>query len=224
MGDTLTRFGIFKGFAHTASAGNVTLMEFKPGVLDDYPNGAFVLHCNKCNVQFDLNIEKIWKQGNKVILSHISDFCAKHLHQQLVEETVIPVHPSVAEQLQELVSDTKKAVSGEDDYDSFYDGLIVYPPKVRQVSVSQAKLKWIAKMSNFNVDIQARSTKTKGYLYRAVCSKCFDTTKLDADCLTDESTSPPLLTAFCTAHRHDRTVLEEVEGRRFRNAGSNEVQ
>lgn len=82
----------------------------------------------------------------------------------------------------------------------------------RITAVSPAILKWVARLSDFNVDIQANRTK-----YRLLCSKCSGEKALTRDeVLTmDRDGEYPEIIEFLMQHRHDKTTTV-AEGRKFR--------
>jgi hypothetical protein len=89
----------------------------------------------------------------------------------------------------------------------------------RRVSVSQELLKWVAKLSNFNVDLQAFVQFGTNLDYRAICNQCKQFVKLPYECLINNESydNNSQLGMFCKAHRHDGSELTPVpEGRKFR--------
>lgn len=86
------------------------------------------------------------------------------------------------------------------------------------VSTTQEVLKAIAKMSDFNVDIQAcprfHISATDAYLYRARCTKCYSQLDLDSSVVYGNFTKEFM--DFCVIHRHETVQEDEVIGRKFR--------
>jgi hypothetical protein len=50
------------------------------------------------------------------------------------------------------------------------------------ISITQEALRYIAKLSNFNIDVQARTTMLPGFIeYRAICTQCHEVKEVDRD-------------------------------------------
>ena len=90
--------------------------------------------------------------------------------------------------------------------------------KFDHVTVSQETLKHVAKLSNFNVDLQAKVMSNGGCnQYRAVCNKCKSSHMFDWEKLQDKNGHTWVdLSIFCTKHVHGPTQVESVSGRKFR--------
>jgi hypothetical protein len=84
------------------------------------------------------------------------------------------------------------------------------------VTTTQNVLKNIARMSNFNVDIQCKVTLGIN-CYRAICTACNDSIPISQD-VSLRSEFDDNFIKFCKEHRHDieARVVEEVTGRKFR--------
>jgi hypothetical protein len=84
------------------------------------------------------------------------------------------------------------------------------------LQITQGQLKWIAKSSDFNIDIQS---KQSGFNidYRAVCSKCGAVYNTSYQALNNSSTyqTGSEFHSFCREHRHGVSSVP-VEGRKFR--------
>jgi hypothetical protein len=96
--------------------------------------------------------------------------------------------------------------------------LQVVPPghKVDSVFVDQSVAKEIAKLSDFNVDIQGKvHAKTVVSQYRALCSKCQASHPVTKQELTTMSED---LREFCREHAHKTEVAEPKTGRKFKDA------
>ena len=87
-------------------------------------------------------------------------------------------------------------------------------------SISAEALKWIARLSDFNVDLQCKRGLSPSY--RAICGKCQEYMELDqlsVHHISVGQTEPYKgLEKFLVNHRHEVEVKESVGGRKFRNA------
>jgi hypothetical protein len=90
-------------------------------------------------------------------------------------------------------------------------------------SISADGLKLIARLSNFNVDLQCRPGLYPSY--RAICVKCNECLELTREHVYNISTGSTARTleldTFLQSHRHEVEVevsIKEYVGRKFRNA------
>ena len=90
------------------------------------------------------------------------------------------------------------------------------------VSVSQELLKWIARLSNFNVNLQARVAGTRCTDYRAICDRCGKFKPMLYEYMISKDAMKPEseLSKFCREHSHDGSDRIEPKGRKFRHADS----
>jgi len=112
-------------------------------------------------------------------------------------------------------------VTSTTDFSMMGDLQIKLPGQhVSKISVSQELLKWVAKTSNFNVDLQAKVAGNICTNYRVVCGRCNQFMITNYEYMISPQAQKPgaELEKFCKAHRHDARVVEEVTGRKFRGA------
>ena len=89
-------------------------------------------------------------------------------------------------------------------------------------SISADGLKLIARLSNFNVDLQCRPGIVPSY--RAICGKCNEHMELTRESICAISLGEPVLLQplewFLEKHRHEVNLeaVKEYVGRKFRNA------
>ncbi len=85
------------------------------------------------------------------------------------------------------------------------------------MNVTQEALRIIAKLSNFNVDLQAK-TSIVGPMCRAICTVCKADIPIDMSVLSRGSSFDGEFEKFCKDHRHEVQVaiVEEVVGRKFK--------
>jgi len=86
------------------------------------------------------------------------------------------------------------------------------------VSVTQELLKDIAKLSHFNVDLQAKVKLGIATDYRAVCTKCKEYVVIDYDQLISTARNNDtwsILTVFCEEHTHIAVTINKG-GRKFK--------
>lgn len=94
-------------------------------------------------------------------------------------------------------------------------------PVFNNISISQDTLKFVAKESNFNVDLQAKVHKNNAVSeYGAVCTKCNERF-IFHDAIQFFSSDRSLTTwvnikEFCNKHRHDGRIEKEPVGRKFK--------
>lgn len=89
------------------------------------------------------------------------------------------------------------------------------------MNTTQEVLKQIAKMSNFNVNIQAKPSIV-GTLIRAYCTECGLEIPVDTITVTSAISYDGSFEKFCQEHRHEPVpetiiVVEMPLGRKFRN-------
>jgi hypothetical protein len=96
-------------------------------------------------------------------------------------------------------------------------------PMQGPITVSQAILKEVYKLSNFNVELQGKFIgATTDYDYRALCVNCHAEIKINHTALRlgDYQTTSTWtdITVFCTAHKHETTIAlaNERVGRKFK--------
>lgn len=84
------------------------------------------------------------------------------------------------------------------------------------LNVTQEVLRAIAKMSNFNVDVQAKHTIV-GIMCRAICSQCKAEIPIEVNVIRTGQSLDGEFEKFCKEHRHDQVVeVAEIVGRKFR--------
>jgi hypothetical protein len=89
----------------------------------------------------------------------------------------------------------------------------------RTKGIEQEVIMSVARLSNFNVLLQACHSISGGMDCRAYCKTCQEFIKLDFDQVTASKMDNEIWTKiglFCEQHRHDGTQHEERTGRRLR--------
>lgn len=199
----------------------------------DFPRTDYKFHCQLCSVYRSIGINNLELQLSfDHLFKCIEEFCNAHSHLDNQDKPMI-VHPDMAKEMEELefklaepyklpnntfltaskIKEVTESITG-------VMGDIQIHLGGRRVSVSQELLKWIAKVSNFNVDIQAFVHMDAENEYRALCSQCREVLSMSYDTLVASSTQTPdsHLAVFCKAHRHDGSVTCVPSGRKFRDA------
>jgi len=176
-----------------------------------------------------------------VDLKWLGDFCQDHKHEKVTfikkdasgewKEAVLKIKPGQVVQINDKtyhVTESKTSelivpveVPKESGQEIPMLGTFDFHPggrPVNTVSVSQTLLKEIAKLSNFNVDLQAKVLKNIATSYRAICTECNRDCQIVFEELIASDRKNPTwerLKEFCEIHSHIKKV-ETVEGRKFR--------
>lgn len=191
-------------YCDKASNGNVKLYNVAPSVSDPLGLWKVLAHCKPCNVTCQL----VPDQSTGIVndWGYLYNFAEQHAH---------PTY-------QTYVSNSTFYYQGDESIGSWNMGNFILgggPTLTADV------IKQIAKLSDFNVDLQARVIRDH-YEYSALCSYCgvrvlisHETFKTEVQRLgTDE---PNSIKEFCQQHRHGSTdyMLIQVEsvGRKFRD-------
>jgi len=231
------------------SNGNVNLLTWENPVTIEK---VLQLRCKVCDKTTELTLNMAFEFGNESIweglgLKWLADFAFDHKHEKVTfikkpsttstETTgdVVKIKPGqvvhingkaydvAAVKDSELVVPLEQSTSGGATVPimgefSFHPG----GRSMSTVAISQTLLKEIAKLSNFNVDLQAKVLKNIATEYRAVCGQCSNSCPISFDELVGNNRKSDTwvrLTEFCEVHTHIKKV-ETVEGRKFRD-GSN---
>jgi hypothetical protein len=89
------------------------------------------------------------------------------------------------------------------------------------VSVSSEAIKWVSKLSNFNVDLQCKSGMVPKY--RLVCSNCgldYQVSATEVHNISVGNTDSPwvsVIETFLRLHSHTADPAKEYRGRKFRD-------
>lgn len=87
---------------------------------------------------------------------------------------------------------------------------------ITQVNVTQEVLRAVAKLSNFNVELEARHSPF-GTMYRAICTDCREATAIGYEVVQRGASFDGLFETFCQEHRHEVEIpVVKVEGRKFK--------
>jgi hypothetical protein len=165
-------------------------------------------HCTVCQAFKDWDAIFINKQGVYIVPTFIIDFCNDHKHTQLPEVKVNKIVNVNGKDWE--VIESKVVKPEEQPMDILADVQIHDPTRI--TAVGPYLLKWLAKLSDFNVDLQCTRTR-----YRLLCTKCQaekQLTKFEVYTMNREGQYPEIVD-FLTEHRHD-IKHQQVEGRRFR--------
>lgn len=197
----------------------------------DGPN-SFALMCAVCCYQVQWAFNPVETFG--IELELITSFCKNHLHgKKPFPKLSEPIIDYEDDSTHLTASDIKKAVDMiihpkmKEDIEAEGDpfnllGDIKYQiGKAGMVTaISSSSIKWVARKSNFNVDLQCKVGK-KGPEYRAVCEKCNGSLELthEAVLATDKGIFSGALQGFLAEHRHDGLERESFGGRKFRHTG-----
>ena len=113
-------------------------------------------------------------------------------------------------------------VEAPDASEFILNGSLYTPGGNTIVSISAEGLKWIARHSDFNVDLQCRNGIIPSY--RAICGKCKEYMELDRETVHFLSLGRTDLYSgvyeFLVKHRHgveNKVDIKELVGRKFRD-------
>jgi len=202
-----------------SASGNINLVVHQVySPIGDYRE--FIIKCTLCGESAKWKVNDI--DVDNLDLGFFDTMCEIHRHEDVKEP-----EPLITPALQNLVglnsftttNVTPMTVTSTTDFNMMGDLQIKLPgQRTSQVSVSQELLKWVARTSNFNVDLQAQVAGNICTNYRVICGRCnqFMMTNY-AYMISPQAQKPGAeLEKFCRAHRHDATIVEEVTGRKFR--------
>lgn len=172
--------------------GNIVFHE----VLGNTGPQAFALMCSVCCYQVQWSFNPNETLGLELDL--LTSFCKNHLHgkeplPQLSQPTVNEFN---------LLGDIKSQIGGT------------------ITAISSSSIKWVARKSNFNVDLQCRKGK-RGPEYRATCEQCNGYMLLvhESVLALDRGIFSGEFQQFLAFHKHEAVQVELPKGRKFRHAG-----
>ena len=113
----------------------------------------------------------------------------------------------------------EEAKEFSNDGGGWVDGILQFHGvSQKEPTMTQALLKSIAKLSNFNVNLQAKKLVTGTYDYRAVCDKCGSSQHFNYRSLVEKNGDAWVeLGKFLDAHRHTEVLsVTMTVGRKFR--------
>jgi hypothetical protein len=145
-------------------------------------------------------------------LQSLHKFCYKHAHVDHVQSDFNKFIDNDEPEKDEV------NVPSNDSTEFILNGSLYTSGGKAVVAISSDSLKWIARLSDFNVDLQCRNGIIPSY--RAICGKCKEHMELNRETVHDISVGRtdtfPEFVKFLVAHRHTVEV-EPVGGRKFRN-------
>src|SRR6185437_11184894 len=154
-------------------------------------------------------------------LDLVNGFCKAHEHlpklsQPITNETVLT--KSMVQNYSDMLIHPKMKEDIEADGDPFnlLGDIKVHVAKARQiVAISSTGIKFVARKSNFNVDVQ-----NKNGLYRGYCNICGKDMSLTREEILDLDKEKASLDfdEFLKIHLHDGSDRELPKGRKFRHA------
>ena len=173
-------------------------------IIHQMPDGIVHLMCSLCNAR------TTYLPNDKATFDL---FRSEHLHEGL--EAPLVVQKKVAKGMKEFV--TESVVDKKDAWTATMGTFNVHmggnPGRV--VAISATALKLVAKLSNFNVDVQGNNFK-----YRGLCGNCQEVYSLTRENVLslDKGMCDENFENFLKHHRHDGVAVDlpAVEGRKFR--------
>lgn len=220
----LTKSSILQGFATIATNHKVVVTKIAPPVSDPIGTGSYFFSCKHCKGFFCCPDSTEYK----VISDTLEDFCKQHIHEEepSLDNDKITYITYKAKYMPSpsLKNPVKfKGLKSWDSWDSDYNVPVTLMGKINTKSgvqtvtaVSAATLKWIAKESDFNVDLQVMLYPTR---YRFYCTKCndeFEITKEEVLSIDNQGVYDGRSLEFLNVHKHGLMVKELPEGRKFR--------
>jgi hypothetical protein len=173
-------------------------------IIHQMPDGIVHLMCSLCNAR------TTYLPNDKTTFDL---FRSEHLHEGL--EAPLVVQKKVGKDMKALMTeDTKKDAWTEIDTmgtSNFFGN----PGRVTAISVTSLKL--VAKLSNFNVDVQGNNFK-----YRGLCGNCQKAYSLTRENVLslDKGICDENFENFLKHHRHDGIAVDlPAVGRKFRGVG-----
>jgi hypothetical protein len=187
------------------------------------PTDRYKATCNVCHAEIKWTYD--FDETFGVDLKWLCDFCRDHRHSDsntMVDKVEIKKQEQKNKPIMVVPSLLPKAEPIEPVNVPMMADFQFYPGgrRMNSVSVSQETLKEIAKLSSFNVDLQAKVLRGIATEYRAICTACGQDCSLDFEELVGskrDTVTWKKLTAFCEVHSHVKKV-EWSEGRKFRDA------
>ena len=149
-------------------------------------------------------------------LQSLHKFCYKHAHVDHVQSDFNKFIDNDEPEKDEV------NVPSNDSTEFILNGSLYTSGGKAVVSISSDGLKLIARLSNFNVDLQCRQGIVPSY--RAICVKCKEHIELTREHVYNISTGSTARTleldTFLQSHRHEVNLeaAKEYVGRKFRNA------
>lgn len=172
-------------------------------------------------------MQEVKKHGGKITADEENEiiiFAGKEF--KFKKESLDEIELKVKDAKEKLIEsvESKPLILPKSDTKSFplTGDITVHPggKKISSVSVSQELIKEVYKMSDFNVDLQAKVLQKIATEYRAVCTKCNGTINIDYEELIsyDKTTNTWIdLIKFCNVHRHKVNHEGAEKGRKFRD-------
>jgi hypothetical protein len=187
-----------KELAETIAPNKVVVSRIAGSVSDPMAQEKYYFTCKVC---------KKWvafpDQGPEHVGKALTWFCEGHKH--LIEP--LPAPPP-------HILDNKNVESSADPFNLMADIKTTFSKSRTIVAISSDGLKFIAKASDFNVDVQCMNNT-----YRALCNRCQATTPLSRQevLMLDKASASLELADFLKEHKHDNINRPQPEGRKFRN-------
>jgi hypothetical protein len=203
--------------------GNVVLHE----VLGPTGPTIYAMMCTVCShqAQWLYNVNEFYG----IELDLLKGFCEGHRHgkepvpklsQPMVGEGT-PLTKSAIKDAVEMLMHPQMKADIEEDGDPFnLLGDIKTHIGGTITSISSSSIKWVARKSNFNVDLQCRKSR-RGPEYRATCEVCNEHTSLthEAVLALDRGIFSGDFQQFLMIHKHEAADRAELpKGRKFRHA------
>jgi hypothetical protein len=177
-------------------------------IIHQMPDGIVHLMCSLCNAR------TTYLPNDKATFDL---FRSEHLHEGL--EAPLVVQKKVGKKLQDLVDKNAETAAQKDDWTdtmgTFNFNIGGNPGRV--VAISTTALKLVAKLSNFNVDVQGNNFK-----YRGLCGNCQEVYSLTRESVLslDKGICDENFENFLKHHRHDGITVDlPAVGRKFRGVG-----
>lgn len=223
-------------FVGKASGHHVVVQSMPPSISDPASEITHRLMCVVCQGYMNMSNYAVEAGGyNQWPIGAMEDFCIQHKHEVPEKEDAFPSTQGALKTYYD-----KKFVSALKANTQFYAPTMptMYPGKVVPVedqkdismlgdiqvttngqtglSVSQDILKAVARMSNFNVDLQAKKVGYASYQCRAICANCQEAVPFVYQDIISMRGEPWInLGMFCDKHKHDG-VERQSSGRKFK--------
>lgn len=221
------------------SNGNVTLTHYEDHTTFE---DVYSLKCKVCDKITDLKVDPwegdtMWSgQG----LKWLADFTFDHKHEKVTfikkpgqfietDQEVVKIKPGQVVNINgksfDVVADLAEPKPVEEPQSGIVPmmGAFDFHPggrAINTVAISQDLLKEVARLSNFNVDLQAKVAGNIATQYRAICSRCGKDCEISYEELISKDRKNKtwiIMKEFCSVHSHS-PVVESSEGRKFRDA------
>jgi hypothetical protein len=200
---------------------NVTIKEIPPSV-DNAFLYSFAAQCKVCDKHelYHHNHDYYGEFLTSGVANQLKSFCEQHRHK---EEGFFEVDESfnITKKKNPILFMKPGALIPVDDkedieFKSMFE-INIGGRRIESATLPPDVLKQVYKLSNFNVDLQAKVSNGVANDYRAICNKCGLTCSLDYEQLRSCKDVAALveLRTFCSKHRHD-TLVEDRVGRKFR--------